>query len=749
MKTFNYYFLATIFLLLFSLGQNANATDKQRSATILKGTTAVGDTVGAFNAGNLTPTPDRALLGIVFIDGHYYISGADPDAGWQRKIYQISGDGQELVNYWALPDSVILLKGLAYDGVYMYAAGNEFIYQIAFETMELTGVVIPAPIYYASGLAYDPATDHFWVSGDGSQIYEIDRNGNVINIISFITDLPTAGLAWDTWSIGGPYLWVWSMKYTPTDVRPKAYQIKASTGQYTGVSFEGVIMSPYGIDQALSLTLSDQIIDGKVTFAALHGSNFQTISDGLDWVVLYDLDPDGTGIPGPIVNVNPTFIQNNLFFNDSIEIEVTISNLSDQFNLNWLATLEYPENEQNPPGDVLLDFDGTELVAPVTDNALRSVVFLNDHIYIATRPGTGNNAQLIKITPDGSAVVASTSIGWSNFGGTALASDGTYLYASATYWIQKFDPETLEVLEIIPNTNFSVSAMAFDAQNELLYLAGGSSVRTIDKQGQQVNFYVSQFNVRGLAWDNWSPGGPFLWVYAAGENGPAAYRTHPSTGIQTGVVFEGINFGSNDSIADVAGDIFVTPDWQQNTLAMIALQKSTDSDGQLSDRVVVYDLATVPPPGWIDLTGTTVGSVEPLSTNTLTVKLKAIMQDTLMTANVVINNNSIVNSKLAIPVIFVMEPDNTVGINQKENATAGIISKLYPNPVKEVLNLQVDNSTTGSLIIFDLMGVKVYEEKLNDASDNYSVNIKGLPKGIYQVVVANDSGVDHRSFIIQ
>jgi len=102
MKTFNYYFLATIFLLLFSLGQNANATDKQRSATILKGTTAVGDTVGAFNAGNLTPTPDRALLGIVFIDGHYYISGADPDAGWQRKIYQISGDGQELVNYWAL-----------------------------------------------------------------------------------------------------------------------------------------------------------------------------------------------------------------------------------------------------------------------------------------------------------------------------------------------------------------------------------------------------------------------------------------------------------------------------------------------------------------------------------------------------------------------------------------------------------------------------------------------------------------------
>jgi len=125
------------------------------------------------------------------------------------------------------------------------------------------------------------------------------------------------------------------------------------------------------------------------------------------------------------------------------------------------------------------------------------------------------------------------------------------------------------------------------------------------------------------------------------------------------------------------------------------------------------------------------------------------MQDTLMTANVVINNNSIVNSKLTIPVIFVMEPDNTVGINQKENATAGIISKLYPNPVKEVLNLQVDNSTTGSLIIFDLMGVKVYEEKLNDASDNYSVNIKGLPKGIYQVVVANDSGVDHRSFIIQ
>jgi hypothetical protein len=639
MKTINTFTTGLILILLFSTASHSFANPEEGN---LKATAALGDTLGAFNAGVLTPNLDQALNGVVFAEGHYWISGSNPQFFWQSMLYKISADGQTLVDYWTFPSSVLGgIKELAYDGQYLYGTSIDTIYQIEMSSGQLTGVKIPAPYYYSRGLTYDPATDNFWVSGDGNLIYEIDRQGNIVNTIGFPQDTPAVGLAWDTWSIGGPYLWVWSMKYTPSDVRPKAYQLKASTGQLTGVSFEGVSMFPPLADQALALSLSDEVIPGKVVFTALHGSSYQLPNDKFDWVILYDLDAEGTGIPGPIINVDPAYIQNNLIFNDSIDIEIKVSNLSDQFDLNWLALLEYPEDEMSPPGEVLLDFNVTGLVAPVSENSVRSLVFLNGFYYVITRPGPGTNAFLFKISADGSAVINSTELYFSPFAGSALASDGTYLYATSQYVIFKFDPETLDVVDNIPNTNFLPIAMAVDPQNNLLYLAGNNAMKVINMQGQEVNFYILSFPAKGLAWDNWSPGGPFLWVYTNGENGPMAYRTHPQTGMQTGVYFQGTSFGSNDSIADAAGDIFVTPDWQQNTLALIALQKGTGSNGQVSDQVVVYDLATTPPPGWIDLLGSTAGSTAPLSSDTLTLKLKAIMQDTLMTANVVINNNSI------------------------------------------------------------------------------------------------------------
>ncbi len=745
MKLLNHYFAALLISFVLILPANSNANDGA-----LKATTAVGDTLGAFNAGFVTPTPDRALFGVIYIDDHYYITGADPDAGWKRKIYKISGDGQELIDFSTLPDSLILLKGLTYDGEYMYAAGLAKIYQIDLETLQPTGVTIAAPIYYSSGLAYDPETDHFWVSGDGSQIFEINRNGNIVNIISFLPDLPTAGIAWDTWSIGGPYLWVWSMKYEPDDVRPLAYQIKASTGQFTGISFEGILTNQFGVDQAISLSMSDQVIDGKVAFIAMQGSNYQTPYDGLDWVVLYDLDPEGTGIPGPIINVNPTFIQNNLFFNDSIEVDVTISNLSDQYNLNWLATLEYPENEMNPPGEVLLEFNGTELASSITENTFSSVVFLNDFLYIISRPGPGTNAFLLKISADGSSIISSVELYFSSYGGSALATDGTYLYATSQYVILKINPDPLEVVGNIVNTNFSPNAMAIDPQNELLYLAGSNAMKVINMQGQEVNFYLLSTPPSGLAWDNWSPGGPFLWVYINGENGPIAYRTHPQTGMQTGVSFEGTNFSSSGSLTDIAGDIFVTPDWQQNKLVLIALQKSADSIGELSDRVVIYDLATIPPPGWIELTSSTVGLIEPLSSDILTVKLKAIMPDTLMTANVVINNNSIVNSRLVIPVAFLMEPDIQTNVSNLSKSPLGLIQNVFPNPATDQLKIQFNqDDVDGRIRIINNLGMEVYATEIRQNAGLFTLNIETLPAGIYHLIISDDTTVDQRSFFVR
>jgi hypothetical protein len=228
MKAINIFTTGLILILLFSTASHSFANPGEGN---LKATTALGDTLGAFNAGALTPNLDQGLNGVVFAEGHYWISGSNPQFFWQTMLYKFSADGQTLVDYWTFPSSLWGgIKELAYDGQYLYGSSVDTIYQIEMTTGQLTGVKIPAPYYYSRGLTYDPATDHFWVSGDGNLIYEINRQGDIVNTIGFPQDSPAIGLSWDTWSIGGPYLWVWSMKYTSSDVRPKAYQIKVSTG---------------------------------------------------------------------------------------------------------------------------------------------------------------------------------------------------------------------------------------------------------------------------------------------------------------------------------------------------------------------------------------------------------------------------------------------------------------------------------------------------------------------------------------
>lgn len=731
-------------ILLFSLvistfGLAANA---QQSS--------LGDTLGAFNAGILTPTPDRGLSGLAFIDGHYYLSGFDPDGGYVSKIYKISGDGQQLISFWSYPGLIGGIKGLAYDGDFLYGAGMNAIYQINFQTGMVTDT-IPSPLYYASGLVYDPDTDHFWVSGDGNQLYEIERNGNIVNVISFIADLPTAGLAWDTWSVGGPYLWVWSMLYESDDVRPKAYQIKASTGQFTGVTFLGITTSPFGTDQALSLFLSDEIVEDKVAFAALHGSNFQSQFDGLDWVVLYDLDPEGTGVPGPIVNVSPTFIQNVIIFNDSLDVPLTIFNLSDEFDLSWFVTLEYPGMENDMPGEAMLDFNLTELSSPIADKGIRSVAFLNDHFYVSTLPGFSFDPALIyKISSDGTAIVRVDTVAWTNYGGTALTSDGEYLYASAQYYLLKFDPETMEVLDIILNTNFYVGAMAFDAQSGLFYLANGNVVRTIDNSGQEVNFYQTDYNIKGLSWDKWSPGGPYLWAYTQTADGIKAVRLNPSTGFHTGVEFDGLNLGTD---TDIALNAFVTPNWQQDKLTMLALNRSNLAGAQpndLTDHIIVYDLDATPAPGWIGLVGQATGTTAPLATEEVTVRLNAIMEDTLMTANIVINNNSVANPRLVVPVSFFMEADGTaVGIVENPFAANKLVRSIYPNPAADKVSLVINQLDVSlSLNLYNNIGKRV-QSFMIEGQEQAILDVSTLKQGIYVLMVSDGTKTEQHKLIIR
>jgi hypothetical protein len=712
----------------------------------------LGDTLMSFNAGVLTPTPDRSLYGIEFAEGFLWATGFDPDDLYQHKLYKFSSDGQTLVDYYEYGIEFAGWKDLAFDGTYLYVADVDTIRQIDPQTGQKTGFKIPGPEYYLSGLAYDPDNDRFWVSGDGNTIFEIDKSGTIHRAIPFIPDLPAAGLAWDSWTQGGPYLWVWSMKYTPTDVRPKAIQINVNTGAPTGVEFEGVLMNPSGIaaDYALGATITADLIEGKVSFVGMHASSYLQNNDQLDWVVAYDLDPEGIGIPGPQVNVNPTNLQNNLMAGDSVDIPILINNLSEEYELNWMSTLQYPGISDTAAdlGDSLLAFDAS-IITPDTNNRMRAVAYIGDYIYVSTGIDFNDQFKLFKMTKNGSSVVQTFTLFSAFNGWRTITADDQYIYGVEQYSITKFDPTIGTVVENYPKTGFSPSAMAYDPSMEHFFLGNGNgAIKQIDKSDNEINFVVTPYDIQGLSWDNWSPGGPYLWAYYIGDSDSTlnAIRLDPETGTSTGVEFYGMNMNADPTAKDLPEGIFITPDWQQNKLVMLALQESNTLPGDGHDKVVVYDLATTPPPGWIELLPPSFGLTEAQGQDTLMVRMKAIMEDTLVVAEIVIRSNDVINPEVVIPVNFTMM--GTATSTSEHIHDAGRIS-LYPNPAKEQINLFYDNdeSNTAQLVLKDLNGKTVLERGVISNQVN-NLNVSKLKPGLYILTIQSAHQVYRQKLII-
>jgi hypothetical protein len=130
-----------------------------------------------------------------------------------------------------------MLLILAYDGQYFYC-GNSYssssIYILDFSNQTIVGT-IPALTYSAKHIAYDSEFDAFWYGNDASDIYLINRLGEIISTIDaeILSIDQITGSAYDNYSEGGPYLWLHSSLYN--DCQSAIVQVNIATGSATGV----------------------------------------------------------------------------------------------------------------------------------------------------------------------------------------------------------------------------------------------------------------------------------------------------------------------------------------------------------------------------------------------------------------------------------------------------------------------------------------------------------------------------------
>jgi hypothetical protein len=710
----------------------------------------IGDTLKTFDMGSLTPTPDRAIVGIEYAEGYFWATGFDPDDYWQHKLYKISADGNTLVDTYSYGIEAAGWKDMAYDGEFLYVTDMDTIRQVDLTNGQKTGIKIPAPFYYNQGLAYNPLTDHFFVIGDGgSNIYEIDREGEIVTAISNNPDHGTGGLAVDTTSPGGPFLWTWSSEYIGYESILKASQISLSNYQFTGLEFEGISISNIIVESPGGATIIYDYEEDKLVLATVNIRNGNA-NDQMEYAVLYNITNDE--VPGPQIVLNPSSIQNTLPPGDSIDIEVSVINEGSNI-LNWSAFLEFPNQDTiDNLGDTLYTFNGTQQTQ-INDRGLNAITFLNDHIWINGRNFPNDQKNIYKFSKTGELQDTYPYFSINGIGFRTITNDGEFLYFEDTYSINQVDPETFETVGYILKPSGSFSGLTYDPQTDHFW--GGSGTGLIiefDRDGNEINTFLTPYDIQGLAWDQWSPGGPYLWAWvetnASQGSRCEAVRLNPSTCFPEGDGFLGYNFSNLPGFQDTPEAAVITNQWEENKVTFLGLQNAGLINGLDTlnnvDFIGVYDLDVIPAPGWIELLDPSFGSVEASETGSLFVRLRSIMDDTLMTAAIRIVNNSILNPEVIIPVNFTMLPFIYTNVSEVVNDDVNVLGQNFPNPyiTHTIIPVALTRDGYVALKIYNSMGVNVaniYEGWLDLGYHEFKIALPELKSGIYYYILQVDN----------
>lgn len=288
------------------------------------------------------------------------------------------------------------------------------------------------------------------------------------------------------------------------------------------------------------------------------------------------------------------------------------------------VALKMSQIEQNL-GDSIWGFDAQ---GPTGDNQLLGVEFDGTYFWV-TGGNSGNDPnKLYKYDANGNFLEVydqpSSCTGW---GWRDLTWDGEYLYASCSYTIHQIDPATGQPTGTTINGPENPNrALAYDPSSDHFFTANFSSpIYEFDRSGSVINTWANSYSIYGMAWDDISEGGPYLWISAQEDNGVGGYNViyqfDPASGTYTGVYFP---VTTGDPTA-YAGGLAFTDEWDPTMGLLFELQQATPNDLVIGYYVtearksyLIIDLDQTPLTGpWLDSLFTSLGYVGTYTTDTL------------------------------------------------------------------------------------------------------------------------------------
>ncbi len=480
------------------------------------------------------------------------------------------------------------------------------------------------------------------------------------------------------------------------ELLPGSYTVSAEAEYYNPFSIENVIIIP-GDTNSLGLALASPAI--AIDTSAID----TTIAPEQSTVVTRQLSNPGGG---------------------PLEFRLRIESGGRQMPLEF--------------GDELFIFDPQ---TPTSDESCVGVEFDGHNFWVTGRHESDDVHKLYKFGRDG-ALLASYDQGTTSlWGWRDLAWDGDYLYASDENELAVIDPATGQKVDTLPMPTSiprPLRALAYDPASDHFWAANFSSnIIEFNRAGQVVSTYLNDRHIYGLAWDNASPGGPFLWVFSQdGTPLTQVSQFSPASGAYTGVGFQAVDH--NGGLPDLASGACFTTEWDPAMGVMFCLVLGRTTLFDSIDRVQGYEITTIsrwltaePVEGVIPAGG----SVPVVFTMTLPDSLSA--PDTTFEAVVVIENNSRITPTIPVRAgIYSGIDDGGEGLPAEFE-----LSQNYPNPFNgsTLISFALPSASDISLDIFNIMGQRVASLAMGPMiAGRHAIrwDADGLASGLYFVRLA-------------
>ncbi len=452
----------------------------------------------------------------------------------------------------------------------------------------------------------------------------------------------------------------------------------------------------------------------------------------------FQVDVAANAVPAPVIAVVPDSISEVLNLDDSTDVAVTIENTGGS-DLLWSVetvlgktAFHFPEMKAGAQFSESLEAAqpvNSDLGEMTRPTRVSSTPWDVQYSYDATAAtGAGGNAgaefdgtyfyttrwasNLIhKYDINGNLVEEFSIPGVTGL--RDLAFDGVYMYGgNAQNLIYQMDFDAKTLIGTI-NTPQPVRNIAYNPDEDAFFVANWSTdIALVDRSGNTVYTIPAATHqnsgVYGSAYDNVSPGGPYLWVFD--QNGTTSNPPvqQPNTirqlslpsGQPTGFEYDVLtDFSSPDIV--LAGGLFMTDQIVPGKITMGGLIQGTP------DLLFGYELTDANSANFMEIIGETAGSVAPGQTGGFTLRLHALTNDTTLVGGLDIFSNDPVSSVVTVPVELRV---SLVGIEDEALLpTTYAVSANYPNPFNPStsMDFQLPQISNVQLVIFNVLGQKV------------------------------------------